>query len=79
MLLGENKLLDYPSLQVVDELPFCQRCGHFLPRCTSDPCRDPGCPLANMSLNALWHIIEHRGLDADSEVLVSSLQPSQAA
>jgi hypothetical protein len=52
------ELLSYPSLQVVDEMPFCQRCRCTLPRSTNDPCRDPQCPLGNMSLMALWKIIE---------------------
>jgi hypothetical protein len=47
-------------LQVVDEVPVCKRCHRYLPRSTNDPCLDPACPLAYLSLSALWKIIEHR-------------------
>ena len=57
----EPDFFSYPTLQVVDEMPFCQRCRCTLPRSTNDPCRDPQCPLGNMSLIALWKVIEgHR-------------------
>jgi len=56
----DASFFSYPSLQVVDEMPFCQRCRCTLPRSTNDPCRDPQCPLGNMSLIALWKIIEER-------------------
>ncbi len=57
---SETDFLSYPTLQVVDEMPFCQRCRCTLPRSTNDPCRDPQCPLGNMSLIALWDVIEGR-------------------
>ncbi len=53
-----SEFFTYPTLQVVDEMPFCQRCRCTLPRSTNDPCRDPHCPLGNMSLTALWKVIE---------------------
>ncbi len=56
----KNKIAISNILKVRQSMPYCIRCGSTLPRPTNNPCRDPKCALSNMSLAALWRMIEER-------------------